>query len=112
MEISSEWCPTGVSAGILFNIFIHNIDSGVECTLSKFADDPKLWSAVNTPEGQDAIQMDIDRPEQWAQVYRTSQGSTKILHLGPGNLHYQYKLRDEKIEHKPTCWKRPGGTGG
>lgn len=45
----------------------------------------------------DAIQMDIDRFEQGAQVYHTSQGSTKILHLGLGNSNYQYRLGDERI---------------
>ena len=39
---------------ILFNVFIRDIYSGVECTLSKFADDTKLWCAVSTPEGQGA----------------------------------------------------------
>jgi len=38
---------------ILFNIFINDTNSGVEC--SKFADDTKLWGMVNTPEGQDVI---------------------------------------------------------
>ena len=44
-------------------IFISDINNGVECTLSKFADDTKLWNVVNTPEGWDAIQGDPDRLE-------------------------------------------------
>jgi len=47
----------------LILLSISDIDTGVECTSSNFADDTKLWEAVNT-EGQDAIQRDLDRPEQ------------------------------------------------
>jgi len=42
---------------IIFNIFISDIDdSGVECTLSRFADEQ--WDAVDIPEGWNLIQRD------------------------------------------------------
>ena len=49
---------------LLFNTFISNINSGIECTLSNFADDKKLCGAVSTPERQDASQRDLGRLKQ------------------------------------------------
>ena len=37
---------------VLFNIFVGVMDSGVECTLSKFTENTKLSVAVDTLEGR------------------------------------------------------------
>ena len=57
--------PQGSVLGLaLLNIFVGNMESGAECTLSKFANDTKLCGVVNMLEGSSAIQRDLNRLER------------------------------------------------
>jgi len=96
--------PQGSVLGLaLLNIFVGGMDSGIECTLSKFADDTKLCGTVDTLEGRDAIQRDLDRLVRWACMNLMKFKKTKcnILHMGRDNLKHKYSLGGQWVESSP-----------
>ena len=116
---SSSWgkVTSGVPQGsvlglLLFNVFINDLDEGIEGMLIKFADDTKLGGVGNTAEERIRFQNELNRLENWAQANKMNfnRDKCKVLHLGRKNQMHKYTcekdlgvLVDHKLNMSQQC---------
>ena len=101
MNVSSGVPQGSVLGPILFLIYIDDIDEGLHCKISKFADDTKLGNRVDTQEQRSLLQSDLNKLTDWAHKWQMdfNINKCKVLNVGSKNEKFSYMMNDERLDN-------------
>uniref|UniRef100_A0A803JAV9 Reverse transcriptase domain-containing protein n=1 Tax=Xenopus tropicalis TaxID=8364 RepID=A0A803JAV9_XENTR len=87
--------PQGSVLGpLLFNLFINDLEVGIDSTVSIFADDTKLCKTISSMQDAAALQSDLTKLDNWAANWkmRFNVDKCKVMHFGRNNINANYLL--------------------
>uniref|UniRef100_A0A8C5LT35 Reverse transcriptase domain-containing protein n=1 Tax=Leptobrachium leishanense TaxID=445787 RepID=A0A8C5LT35_9ANUR len=102
----SRWTPvvSGVPQGsvigpILFNLFINDLEIGIESHVSVFSDDTKLGKVIQCEQDVTSLQRDLDRLGDWALKWQMkfNLDKCKVMHFGVKNTQAIYTLNGTEL---------------
>ena len=79
--------------------YVNDIDQGISCQISKFADATKIIGKVTTTHDTETLLSDLDRFIYWYNEWQMEFNSDKwnILHIGSHNDCFQYLVNGREI---------------
>ena len=90
---------------VLFIIYINNLDSGLCCKISKFADDTKVGYRypANTEESNIKLQLQqaIDKVTQWSDKWQMS--FNLVMHRRHDNQKHNYTIAGKQLKILREC---------
>ena len=95
MEKKSEWkeVTSGVPQGsvlglVLFIIYINDLPDQMQKFCKMFADDTKLFSAIENPVDQVELQQDLFKACEWGREWLLEYNISKCKYIQFGNVKY------------------------
>ena len=101
MNVTSGVPQGSVLGPVLFLIYIDDIDNGLCCKISKFADDTKIGNRADTPEYRQMIQRDLDKLFNWSQTWQMdfNINKCKVLNIGSYNDKFSYNMNNTVLDN-------------
>jgi len=99
-EVLSDVPQGSVLGPILFVLYINDIDDSLNSKILKFADDTKLYGAVNSVAGIESLRLDMQKLVLWSTEWQMllNIDKCKVLHLGHNNPEVHYNMETTQLQ--------------